>query len=577
MCTPLLGRTPTTRTIGSGRNQGKRSYGDNVNSNATNNKSSPQALVAQDGLEAILKKWEESSKNLDELLNGQMSARDKTGLGYGTQLNEMSNNSETNSEISLSVFDVRSSDEENTPANDKFSKADGFHAIPPPITGNLLTPRANISFAGKTNEAKIVYESVNRAKVIIEDWNSDDKDDVSEVQIVSPVKTNETQIVKTRVDKIGPVSTVIPFAPKIAQTSGAIRPIYPRIDNIMQWWILVAQDQMDCNKLIFQTKKISIEALWQFEVIPKEVHKILMLQVHQKKIKNLLRNTLRPLHPHRTRFLVEDVAPPLHMKNLQKILLKDNEVQDTEDVADKIAQEDVAKPGDATRQAFEEEKRNIASQKRAAQTTSINKLSIGRSSVSTATTPYVSAASTPTDDSDSFSSDGIFNEAYDDENVGAVANFNDMDCTINVSPIPTLRIHKNHPKDQILGDPKTSNCLLHAFSPKEPKNISQALQIKLVEAIQENAANKLQKVWILVDLPSGKKAIGTKWVFKNKRDKRSIVVKNKSRLVAQGFRQEDGIDYDENSTVLPNDVKSAFLYGTIEEEVYVHQPPELLY
>ncbi|GKC72686.1 hypothetical protein Tco_1118569 [Tanacetum coccineum] len=64
---------------------------------------------------------------------------------------------------------------------------------------------------GKTNEAntqkpKTVYESVNRDKVIIEDWNSDDEDDVSEVQTVSPVKTNETQTVKTRVDKIGQTS-----------------------------------------------------------------------------------------------------------------------------------------------------------------------------------------------------------------------------------------------------------------------------------------------------------------------------------------------------------------------------------
>ncbi|GJZ86337.1 putative reverse transcriptase domain-containing protein [Tanacetum coccineum] len=114
---------------------------------------------------------------------------------------------------------------------------------------------------------------------------------------------------------------------------------------------------------------------------------------------------------------------------------------------------------------------------------------------------------------------------------------------------------------------------------------------------QKSFANRnfqLQKVWILVDLPSRKKAIGTKWVFKNKRDERSIVVKNKARLVAQGFRQEEGIDYDEvfapvarieairlflafasymGFTVYQMDVKSAFLYGTIEEEVYVHQPP----
>ncbi|GJW12171.1 putative ribonuclease H-like domain-containing protein [Tanacetum coccineum] len=77
----------------------------------------------------------------------------------------------------------------------------------------------------------------------------------------------------------------------------------------------------------------------------------------------------------------------------------------------------------------------------------------------------------------------------------------------------------------------------------------------------------LQKVWRLVDLPKGKHAIGTKWVYRNKKDERGIVVRNKARLVAQGYTQEEGIDYDEM------DVKSVFLYGTIEEEVYVCQPP----
>ncbi|GKB03547.1 copia protein, partial [Tanacetum coccineum] len=57
---------------------------------------------------------------------------------------------------------------------------------------------------------------------------------------------------------------------------------------------------------------------------------------------------------------------------------------------------------------------------------------------------------------------------------------------------------------------------------------------------------KIQKVWILVDLPYGKKAIGTKWVYRNKKDERGVVVRNKARLVAQGHRQEDGIDYDED-------------------------------
>ncbi|GJU58609.1 putative ribonuclease H-like domain-containing protein [Tanacetum coccineum] len=105
---------------------------------------------------------------------------------------------------------------------------------------------------------------------------------------------------------------------------------------------------------------------------------------------------------------------------------------------------------------------------------------------------------------------------------------------------------------------------------------------------------KLQEVWTLVDLPNGKRAIGTKWVFRNKKDERGIVIKNKARLVAQGYTQEERIDYDEvfapvarieairlflayasfkDFVVYQMDVKSAFLYGKIEEEVYVCQPP----
>ncbi|GJS64227.1 putative ribonuclease H-like domain-containing protein [Tanacetum coccineum] len=81
----------------------------------------------------------------------------------------------------------------------------------------------------------------------------------------------------------------------------------------------------------------------------------------------------------------------------------------------------------------------------------------------------------------------------------------------------------------------------------EPKKVIQALtDPSWIEAIQEELLQfKLQKVWTLVDLPKGKRAIGTKWVYRNKKDERGIVVRNKARLVAQGYTQEEGIDYDE--------------------------------
>ncbi|GJR92328.1 putative ribonuclease H-like domain-containing protein [Tanacetum coccineum] len=168
------------------------------------------------------------------------------------------------------------------------------------------------------------------------------------------------------------------------------------------------------------------------------------------------------------------------------------------------------------------------------------------------------------DASDTLPTDGIFNGAYDDdEDVGAVADFNNMDHIIAVSPILTLRIHKDHPKGQILGDP--TSAVQTRGKIQKASSAQQAL----------------------------KEAIGTKWVFRNKRDQRSIVVKNKARLVAQGHRQEEGIDYDgvfapvarieairmflafasyKGFLFYQMDVKSAFLYGIIEEEVYVHQP-----
>ncbi|GJU30706.1 putative ribonuclease H-like domain-containing protein [Tanacetum coccineum] len=146
-----------------------------------------------------------------------------------------------------------------------------------------------------------------------------------------------------------------------------------------------------------------------------------------------------------------------------------------------------------------------------------------------------------------------------------------------VPTTPNTRIHKDHPIDNVIGEVKSTvqtrrmtkptseqgflsdvyeqkthdtlnTCLYACFlSQIEPTSIAKALSdSSWVEAMQEELLQfKLQQVWILVDFPSGKTTIGTKWVFRNKKDERGIVIRNKARLVAQGHRQEEGIDYEE--------------------------------
>ncbi|GJX03398.1 retrovirus-related pol polyprotein from transposon TNT 1-94 [Tanacetum coccineum] len=127
----------------------------------------------------------------------------------------------------------------------------------------------------------------------------------------------------------------------------------------------------------------------------------------------------------------------------------------------------------------------------------------------------------------------------------------------------------------------------------EPKKLIEALEEEgWVTAMQEELNQfERNKVWTLVPKPYGKTIIGTKWIWKNKMDEEGAITKNKAKLVAQGYNQQEGIDYEETlhllqywklsesfllmqpTWVLGMDVKSAFLNGKISEEVYVQQPP----
>ncbi|GJT37401.1 putative ribonuclease H-like domain-containing protein [Tanacetum coccineum] len=131
-------------------------------------------------------------------------------------------------------------------------------------------------------------------------------------------------------------------------------------------------------------------------------------------------------------------------------------------------------------------------------------------------------------------------EFFSDEDEPEV-DLGNITNSYTVLTTPNTRIHKDHPIENVIGDVKSSVQTRRMTKPTSEQGFLSA-----VEAMQEELLQfKLQQVWILVDLPSRKRAIRTKWVFRNKKDERGIVIRNKARFVAQGHRQEEGIDYEE--------------------------------
>ncbi|GKD18358.1 retrovirus-related pol polyprotein from transposon TNT 1-94 [Tanacetum coccineum] len=183
-----------------------------------------------------------------------------------------------------------------------------------------------------------------------------------------------------------------------------------------------------------------------------------------------------------------------------------------------------------------------------------------------------------------------------------------MDETLEIDEIVNIKESRNHPLENVIGNLNQRTLRSQAqnqsnffcfISTIEPKNVNEALGdeswiVAMQEELNQFVAND---VWELVPQPRNMTIIGTKWVFRNKLDENGIVSRNKARLVAQGYNQQEGIDYDETYAPVARlesirillayacaldfklfqmDVKSAFLNGFINEEVYVAQPPDSL-
>ncbi|GJY11738.1 retrovirus-related pol polyprotein from transposon TNT 1-94 [Tanacetum coccineum] len=183
---------------------------------------------------------------------------------------------------------------------------------------------------------------------------------------------------------------------------------------------------------------------------------------------------------------------------------------------------------------------------------------------------------------------------------------NDLeDISLENNQMANIKESKSHPLENVIGNLNQRTLRSQAqdksnffcfISTIEPKNINEALKDEnWVMAMQEELNQfKTNDVWELVPNPMDMTIIGTKWVYRNKLNENRVVTRNKARLVAQGYNQQEGIDFDETYTLVARlesirillayacaldfklyqmDVKSAFLNGFINEEVYVAQPP----
>ncbi|GJR05996.1 retrovirus-related pol polyprotein from transposon TNT 1-94 [Tanacetum coccineum] len=173
-----------------------------------------------------------------------------------------------------------------------------------------------------------------------------------------------------------------------------------------------------------------------------------------------------------------------------------------------------------------------------------------------------------------------------------------VDETLEIDEIVNIKESRNHPLENVIGNLNQRTLRSQAqnqsnffcfISTIEPKNVNEALGdeswiVAMQEELNQFVAND---VWELVPQPRNMTIIGTKWVFRNKLDENGIVSRNKARLVAQGYNQQEGIDYDETYASVDRlefirillayacaldfklyqmDVKSAFLNGFINKE-----------
>ncbi|GJT40319.1 ribonuclease H-like domain-containing protein [Tanacetum coccineum] len=502
-----------------------------------------KAMKEKEDLKAKVEKWHNSSKNLGKLINTQMSATDKFGLGYGDHRYDGILSYEN--EVLQSVFKGKESDFENSPLYDRFVTAGGMNVVPPPMTGNYMPsgpdieidysqftygPKQTQSSESETQisefdtcESNISTETpelvsepvVNESNVacqpkvwsdapIIEEYESDSEDEYVSI----PTKEQETpsfanQQVKT---------------PRETVKNHFTHSKNPKVDKKELGYGFTARACFVCgslNHLIrdcdFHEKRMAKQA-----------------ELNNKLNRNTSQTEIRPIWNNMQRLNNQNqFFPTAVLTRTGKIPVNTARTSGTKNVSTVRPTTVFHKTYSPSSRPFNKTttlRTNFSKQKVTAKVNAVGAVGGKRE---TDVKPSAGCSWRPKRHNwhndyphRALQNKGIFDSGCSRHMTGNkayLAQYQDF----NGGPVA-------------FGGSKASVLFACFLSQNEPKKISEALEDESwVDAMQEELLQfKIHKVWILVDLPYVKKAIGTKWVYRNKKDERGVVVRNKARIKA---------------------------------------------
>nr|GEU39774.1 hypothetical protein [Tanacetum cinerariifolium] len=506
----------------------------------------------RDDLKLTLEKFKGSSKNLSRLLDSQQCDKSKTSLGYDSQ-----------------GFDSKVLENQ---VNDKCNTSEGYHAVSPPYTGNFMPFKPDLVFADEHVVSETVTSLTCIAKIKVKTSDSKPKTGNPQQDLQ---KKGVIEIPKEETSLLLDESQVLLRVPRQNNMYNVdLRNVAP-LGGLTCLFVKATLDES--NLWHRRLGHINFKTI---NKLNKEMNQFCEMKGIRREFSVAKTPQQNSVAEWKNKTLIEAARKySTHSKAFRVF-----------NTRTKIVKENV-------HITFLENKPNVAGNQTNGNAGTKSNVDVGQAEKKTVSCPqYVLLPLLTTD------SQGP--KSLEDE-VADNAGKKNKDVINNrmFTPISAARSTYVYLGGSI---PVNAATLPNADLPIDPlmpdledttdtKIFSGAYddEVEGAEADFNNLELTTVKVWRLVDLPKDKHAIGTKWVYRNKKDERGIVIRNKARLVAQGYTQEEDIDYDEvfapinrieairlflayasfmGFIVYQMDVKSAFLYDTIEEEVYVCQP-----